>query len=364
MDFVPLIDTIGEPQTLALAGLALGTAFGIVLERSEFCTRSAVLEAVSGNGLKFLPMWMLAFATAMIGVQLLLLTGQIDVSETRFFSTPQSLSGAAVGGGLFGIGMILARGCASRLIVLGASGNLRAIFTVAILAGTSWATYQGPLVPLRNYLAGLWSTGTLGTNDLANLTGFDHTGLAIGLITLSIAIIVSLTKRVAIWHYLAGALVGALIVAGWAISYALSTQVFDPIQAESLSYMRPLANSVNYAANGAAESYLSMDVGIISGTILGAFAASVVFRGFKLKGFSEPGTPHVLRYVCGGILMGFGGILAVGCTIGAGLTGTSVLAVNSLVALTAILGWGALTSVLIERISLKPKVAASLATAE
>ena len=109
MDFVPLIDSIGEPQTLALVGLALGAAFGFVLQRSQFCTRSAVLELVRGKHSSSRPMWLIAFATAVLSVQLLIMNGQIDVAETRFFSTAQSLSGAVIGGSLFGIGMILAQ---------------------------------------------------------------------------------------------------------------------------------------------------------------------------------------------------------------------------------------------------------------
>ncbi|MEX3008133.1 YeeE/YedE family protein [Hoeflea sp. TYP-13] len=364
MDFVPLIDFAGEPQTLALVGLALGAAFGFLLERTGFCTRSAVLEAVAGSISAKLPMWLIAFATAIISVQLMVFYSVIDVSETRFFSTAQSLSGAAIGGGLFGIGMVLSRGCASRLLVLGASGNLRAIFSVLVLTVVAWATFQGPLVPLRNSLAGLLSTVSLGTNDFAALTGFNLSGPLFGAVAAVVAVVVAARTRLSSLLAASGFAIGALISAGWYLSYSLSTQVFEPIQAESLSYMRPLANSLNYAASGGDESFLSMDIGIIAGTVLGALVSSVLFGSFRVSTFSEPGTPHFLRYAAGAALMGFGGILAVGCTIGAGLTGGSVLAVNSLLALIATLGAGAAAGYLLEVRTGTGNTGTSLAPAE
>ncbi len=364
MDFVPLIDFAGEPLTLALVGLAIGAAFGFLLERTGFCTRSAVLEVVLGRISAKLPMWLIAFATAILAVQLLVLFNIIDVSETRFFSTAQSLSGAAIGGGLFGVGMVLARGCASRLLVLGASGNLRAIFSVLVLSVVAWATYQGPLVPLRDLMGGLLLTAALGTNDIATLTGFNLTGLLFGVIAAIAALVVALRARLSWLLSAGGLLIGGLIAAGWYSSYMLSTQVFEPIQAESLSYMRPLANNLNFIASGADESFLSMDIGIIAGTILGTLVSSVVFRSFRIATFNEPGTPHIIRYATGAAFMGFGGILAVGCTIGAGLTGGSVLAVNSLVALISILGSSALAAYLLEARAGKNQASAALAPAE
>jgi hypothetical protein len=118
------------------------------------------------SDLKPLATWAAGFAAAILAVQWLLFADQIDVAETRFFSTAQSLSGAIIGGLLFGVGMVLARGCVSRLLVLGASGNLRGVFSIAIVALTALATYSGVLVPLRDGIGGLWSTASIGGNDL------------------------------------------------------------------------------------------------------------------------------------------------------------------------------------------------------
>ena len=328
MDFVPLIDAIGEPATFAVIGLALGLAFGVFAERTGFCTRSAALEVSRGKPGSMLPIWLIAFAAAVLTTQLLVATGWIDLADTRFFGTPQSLSGAIVGGVLFGVGMVLTRGCASRLIVLGSSGNLRAIFSIAVIGAVAWATYQGPLVPLRNTVSGLLMTSSIGTYDLAFVAG-----AALALLSLLIAV----RRRLSPLKAASGAIIGLLITGGWYLSYQFSLQVFEPVQADSLSYMRPLANTINFAASGGDQSFLSMDVGLIAGTVLGALAASVIAGSFRIRTFAEAGTPHWLRYAAGSALMGFGGILAVGCTIGAGFTGGSVLAITSLVALLSMI---------------------------
>jgi uncharacterized membrane protein YedE/YeeE len=198
MDFVPLIDAIGEPATFAAIGLALGLAFGAIAERTGFCTRSAALELSHNKAGRMMPLWLIAFATAVLATQALIAAGLVDLADTRFFGTAQSLSGAVVGGVLFGIGMVLTRGCASRLLVLGASGNLRAVFSVAIIAAVAWATYQGPLVPLRNAAAGLLSTSSIGTNDLAAAAGTGaSTGLIAGLVLAVLAAAVAVLAKAA-----------------------------------------------------------------------------------------------------------------------------------------------------------------------
>jgi len=335
MDLVPVIDLIGENGAALAGGAVLGVAFGFLAQRSGFCTRAAVLDIVRARGLSSFTIWFAGFAIAMLSVQSLLVWGALDVAETRFFSTAQSLSGALIGGGLFGVGMVLARGCVSRLLVLGASGNLRAAFTIVITAIVGLATYSGVLVPLRDMIGGLWSTAAIGGNDLLAHASLPQTaGVWLGLALALGAVALAVAVRLSVWSFLGAAGVGATIAGGWYFTYALSTQVFEPIQAESLSFIRPLATS---SALLGGSSAAGLDQGLLLGTILGAFAAAVIFRNFRISTFSEPGTPSILRYATGGVLMGFGGILAVGCTVGAGLTGGSVLAISSLTGLAAMM---------------------------
>ena len=351
MNFVPVIDAIGEPATLALAGFTLAFFFGFAAERSGFCTRSAILEIMDRKIATALPVWLLALGVAILSTQLAILNGWIEVGESRFFRTSQSLSGAAIGGALFGVGMALARGCTSRLMVLAAGGNLRALTATGVIAAVALATYQGFLVPLRDAFGGLASTSAIGGNGLGELIGSNHIGLVLGGSVLAAALVIALRSRLSPWKGAGGVLIGALVTAGWYLTHQLSSQVFDPIEIESLSFSRPSANAINYLASGGAEEYLSLDTGLIAGLMLGAFAASVLFRSFALRGFAEAGAPNVMRYVAGGALMGFGGILAVGCTVGAGFTGGSVLAVSSLLGLAAMMTFCAATDTVLRRLA-------------
>lgn len=348
MDFVPLIDLVGENATALIGGAVVGGLFGIFAQRSAFCTRSAVLDLTRRRGLSALAVWAGGFAVAVLGIQLLLNYGYVDVRETRFFSTAQSLSGAIIGGLVFGLGMVLSRGCVSRMIVLAASGNLRALYTSVIVAIVGLATYSGVLVPLRDAAGGLWSTAAIGGNDLLAHAGLgQEAGIAIGAILAVSALALALVSKVSVWRFIGGIGVGASVVAGWYFTYTLSLQVFEPIQAESLSYIRPLATTGALATDP--DSFFGLDQGVLIGTLVGAFLAAILFGNFRIATFSEPGTPSVLRYTIGAVLMGFGGILAVGCTIGAGFTGGAVLAVSSLVGLAAMVVGAALADRFIDR---------------
>lgn len=357
MDLVPIIDIIGENNTALAGGAVLGLLFGFFAQKTAFCTRSAVLDLTRHRGVSALAIWFIGFAVAILGVQGLLSKGALDVTETRFFSTAQSLSGALVGGLVFGVGMVLARGCVSRLLVLGASGNLRAAFTILITALVGLATYDGLLVPLRDGIGGLWNTAAIGGNDLlahANLPS--SAGLWIGIVLALGALALAVTARLPAWKAVGAAVVGLTIVGGWYFTYTLSTQVFEPIQAESLSFIRPLATTGALAAGASAG--FGLDQGLLIGTILGAFAAALVSRQFRIKTFSEAGSPSIIRYAFGGVLMGFGGILAVGCTIGAALTGGSVLAVSSLTGLAAMIIGAAVADRVIDGVLSAPRIEA------
>ncbi|PHP66312.1 hypothetical protein CSC94_14615 [Zhengella mangrovi] len=358
MDLVPLIDALGENGAALAGGAALGLLFGIAAQRSAFCTRSAVIGLMTGER-RAAAIWLAGFATAVLGVQWLLWNGTVDVTETRFFSTAQSLSGALIGGGLFGLGMVLARGCVSRHMVLAASGNIRALVTLAFIAVTGLATYSGLLVPARDSIGGLWSTAAIGGNDLLAHGGLTQgAGVVIGLALAAGALALAVTARASLWRLAGGIAVGLAIVGGWYFTYDLSLQVFEPIQAESLSFIRPLATT-GELATGASDGF-GLDQGVLIGALAGAFLAALAFRDFRFAGFGDAGAAAAWRYPLGGVLMGFGGILAVGCTIGAGFTGGAVLAVSSLAGLAAMVGSAALAHAIIDapaRVAVRPAAA-------
>jgi hypothetical protein len=210
--------------------------------------------------------------------------------------------------------------------------------TVAVMCATAWATYQGFLTGVRDYVGSIASTAQIGGNDLVALLGFGKSGgPVIGTGLFVIAVLIAAKARLSVAKSIGGFSIGCIIAAGWVFTFALSTQVFEPIQTESLSFVRPSANAINLAISGGEEQNLSLDTGLFFGIFVGALISSLAFQSFKLRTFGEPGSAHILRYLFGGILMGFGGIVAVGCTIGAGFTGGSVLAISSLLGLVSMM---------------------------
>jgi uncharacterized membrane protein YedE/YeeE len=350
MDLVPFIDAYGEPMTAMAGGAVVGAVFGIAAQRSRFCTRTAVIDVSRRGDWRAFAVWAAGFATALLAVQIMLRIDALSVDETRFFSTVQSLSGAVVGGLVFGIGMVLTRGCVSRLLVLGASGNLRAVFGLLIVTLFAYLTFAGALAPLRDWLASWLTTAATGSNEVLALGGFTRaTGIALGVAALVGALALAAVSRASPARFAGGLLVGASVAAGWWFTWQLSAQVFEPIQVESVSFVRPFATTLMLALGWL--DTVSLDQGLLAGAIVGAIVSALLSGEFKIVTFAEPGAPGMIRYAIGAALMGFGGILAVGCTVGAGLTGGSVLALTSLLALAAMMAGAAIT----DRVVAAPK---------
>ncbi len=149
MDLTFYIDWLGDRGLECIGGLAVGLMFGFFAQRSQFCLRAATVEFWRGAPGPKLAIWLLVFFTALAGTQLLFMSGLLDKASVRQLSATGSLSGAIVGGLMFGVGMVLARGCASRLLVLSATGNMRAFMSGLLLTIVAQASLSGVLSPLR-----------------------------------------------------------------------------------------------------------------------------------------------------------------------------------------------------------------------
>ena len=171
MDLATLLERYGDGTVLAVGGLVIVSLFGFFAQRSRFCLRAAVIEFWHRNFGEKLSVWLLAFSTSVIVVQALLLSHNLDISSARQIATRGSLSGALIGGLLFGAGMIMTRGCASRLLVLSANGNLRALLSGLIFAVAAQASLSGALSPLRAAVSGWWTVEAGSSRDLLAITG-------------------------------------------------------------------------------------------------------------------------------------------------------------------------------------------------
>jgi uncharacterized membrane protein YedE/YeeE len=258
------------------------------------------------------------------------------------------MSGALLGGLIFGIGMILARGCASRLLVLSATGNLRAFVTGLILTIVAQATLSGILSPVREALSALWQVEA-GVRDLAAVLPA-ITGPAAGVGCLVIAAVLAFVHDVPVRTIIAAVMVGGAVVFGWWCTASLATQAFDAISVQSVSFTGPAADTLMVLI-ASPEVPLDFGLGLVPGVFAGSLIASVLTGQFKIQTFSDD-APPLPRYIAGACLMGFGGMLAGGCAVGAGITGGSVMSSTAWAALFAMWIGAGLADLFIDRRSL------------
>jgi uncharacterized membrane protein YedE/YeeE len=342
-----LIERLGEDWSLAWTGLLIGLAFGFLAQRSRFCLRSAVIEfsrRVTGGKLT---VWLFAFATAVLATQALVLLGAFDASDARQIAARGSLSGAAIGGALFGMGMILARGCSSRLLVLAAQGNLRSLLSGLVFAVTAQAAWTGALSPLREAISAWWTVDGGAARDLTLRLGIGHSGaLLFGAVWLAAAVRWARHQRVPAWGWAGAIGVGLCITAAWWATYAISKASFDPHPIQALSFTGPSAEVLTRVLF-VTDKPVNFDVGLVPGVFLGSFMAAALFGELKLEGFA--GGAGMRRYLLGAMAMGFGGMLAGGCAVGAGLSGAAVFTITSWVTLCTMWAAAALTDRLLDQ---------------
>ena len=330
MDILLLVERIGEAPTAALLGLLTGMIFGIAAQRSRFCLRAATVEFARGQMNDSVAVWLLTFSTAMVWVQAASLLGWMRPEDARIVAVTGSWSGAIIGGLLFGVGMVLARGCSGRLLVLAATGNLRSLMSGLVFAVCAQMSLSGWLSPIRDWLAALWITQGGRNMDLLAWSGLpEWGGLALGVITALVALEVSRRNRIGLGRLVFASGVGFAVAVGWVSTFTLSQVVFDPIQIESATFTGPSANTLMFFLDY--NAILEFDIGLVPGVFLGSFIASMLAREFKFQGFADES--NMRRALTGAALMGFGGMLAGGCAIGNGVTGTSVFAGTAWLAL-------------------------------
>ncbi|MBK9080298.1 MAG: YeeE/YedE family protein [Hyphomicrobium sp.] len=336
MTLANLLDRFGDGAVLGTVGVLIGFAFGAFAGHSKFCFRAGVVEIARGQMGARTAIWLLAFSVALTATQAAILVGWLEVSEARQVAGRGSISGALIGGALFGAGMILARGCASRVLILAATGNLRMLVTGLILTISGQASLRGVMSPAREALSTLWVVeGGSGRSALAILGASSWIGVAIGLALLFAAYRLMRATPITAPEVASAIGVGLTIAAGWIATYALSSVAFDGTKIGSITLIGPSADTLMGLINSRSVP-LSFDVGVIPGIFIGSLVVAWLTGTFKWQSF-EGGT-SMLRYIAGAVLMGFGGMLAGGCAVGAGVSGAAVFSVTA---------WGALVAMAI-----------------
>ncbi|MDB5858899.1 MAG: YeeE/YedE family protein [Ramlibacter sp.] len=338
-----------------LAAFFLSFVFGAIAQRTHFCTMGALSDAYNMGDTMRLRQWALAAGVAIVGFWALAAAGQIDPAKTLYSGNRWIWLSAITGGLFFGFGMVLASGCGSKNLVRLGSGNLKALVVFLVLGVSAFATLKGITGVLRvntvDKIAFDFPAPALLPVGIASLGGFSLQ--AAGLVTALV-----LGGGLALWalagrgfrtfdNLLAGVGVGAVIVAAWWVSGHLGHLAEHPEtleeaflatnsgRAEALSFVSPIAYTLDWLMFFSDKSKL-LTVGIVSvaGVIAGSFAMALAGRDFRWEGFGS--TEDVANHLAGGLLMGVGGVTAMGCTIGQGLSGLSTLSATSFVAVAGI----------------------------
>ncbi|MBX9776136.1 MAG: YeeE/YedE family protein [Xanthobacteraceae bacterium] len=320
-------------------GLVLGFALGFVARRGRFCTLGAIEDAVYGRDPRRLQAWMLAAAVAIAGVHALEITGHLDLSRSIYTGARIEWGGAVIGGLLFGLGMALVGTCGFGTLLRLGGGDLKSLVTFFVMAFTAMATMRGMTGLLRVYSIEPLSYQMAGSisqriPDLLGLAG--STALLMSFV-IAAAIGIVACKNGFLrsgWPAITGVAIGIIIVLGWWATGSAGFDPFDTRRVESFSFVAPLGETLLYVmlASGLRPDF---PVGAVLGVLLGAFLAARSAGQFRWEAPDD--AREMKRHLLGAVLMGFGGIAALGCTIGQGITGVSTLAAGSFLAIASIL---------------------------
>lgn len=339
---------------VASLGFLLAMVFGAVANRTGFCTMGAVSDLVNMGLTGRLGSWVLAMGIAIIGTQILELTGIADIGSSIYRVPALALGGYLIGGLMFGIGMTLGGGCGQRTLVRVGGGNLKSLVVFLVLGISAYMTLRGLfgvarlglIEPLTLDLGGrgLEEQGLAAV--VASLLGVEASALFrmfVALIVAALLIFWALRQRALRENFdnlLAGVVVGLLIVASWFVTGSIGADDFDPVPTESLTFIAPAGNSISYLMTYTGAT-INFGIAVVFGMILGSFLYAVASRTFSIETFTD--RQDMINHLWGGLLMGVGGVLSLGCTIGQGVSGISTLAVGSFIAVFAIVVGSALT---------------------
>lgn len=313
------------------AALAIGMVFGACGQATRFCLQRGLAQVWAGQAAPNLRAFAMALAIALLGTQICDAYGLIHLQQSVYRGTSFSWLLLPLGGTLFGLGMGLCNGCGARALVLLAQGNLRSLFVLLCLGIAGLATLTGTLAPLRLFLSE-WSTVSLSASTPAHDT-LRYTVTAVIVLALFAYALRGSQEDRMLARLLAAGLIGLMVVAGWLSTGYLGADDFDPQPLASLSFVAPVGDTVQYTMIATGMS-LRFGIVIVIGVFIGAWLSAGIRREWRWEGFES--STQMRRYLVGGTLMGVGGALALGCSIGQGLTGLSTLAYGSFIATAGI----------------------------
>src|SRR3990172_354649 len=353
-----------------LSVFLIAVVMGGVANKTDFCTMGAVSDWVNMGDTGRLRAWLFAIAVALAGVLLLEATGAATLPTNTF--PPYRTANFAwlryvLGGAMFGIGMTLASGCGNKTCVRLGGGNLKSLVVLAIASSGAYlmlwteffeTAFNSWLAPTTVDLArfGIQSQelgavvgGMVGLENSVSLHLILGTVAALGLL---VFVFRSEDFRGRFDNILGGAVVGLAVVAGWWITggsmgqawkeYAeFAVEIPSRVAVQSYTFISPMGDTVRYLLEPAKLSYVNFGVMALTGVIVGSFLYAIFAKRFRIEWFASGA--DFANHVAGGVLMGVGGVLSMGCTIGQGVTGVSTLPLGSILAFLSIIFGSALT---------------------
>ena len=348
------MDASVSSATVLWLAFAVAFIFGAIGQKTHFCTMGAVSDIVNMSEWSRMRMWLLAIGVAILGAGALHATGQIDLGKSIYRTPTFTWLSYIIGGACFGVGMVLASGCGSKTLIRIGSGNLKSVVVFIVLGLVAYMTMRGVLGVFRvnvlekaviTFPGGQDIPALLVAAGLDARTAFMLAVLGIGGGLTAIALL----KR-DFWtldNLLGGLGTGLAVVAAWYVSGQLGYLAEHPEtleeaflatnsgRMESLSFVAPVAFSLDLLILWSDTSRkMSFGIAAALGVIAGSFAWSMLTRSFRWEGFVS--IEDTASHLIGAALMGFGGVVAMGCTVGQGISGFSTLALGSIVTFLSI----------------------------
>lgn len=334
-----MLESVPEHILVAIVGLFGGILLGLAARLGRFCTLGAIEDLLYGGSDTRIRMWGIAIGTAIIGSFALMETGIVQADTTYYLSIKWLPWASVIGGLMFGYGMALAGNCGFGAVARLGGGDLRSFVIVLVMGVSTYVVLSGPLAPLRDMLfpqssvlPGEVAPGI--AHATAHWTGVPVTaiGLSVGVAMLAISISSHAfleTPKSAIWAIV----VGIAIISGWAGTSWVASTGFEAVPVVSHSFAAPLGESILWWMIGSAQP-VSFAVGSVAGVWLGAFIGSLIKGHFRWEACEDP--RELRRQIFGAALMGAGAVIALGCTVGQGISAFSLLAFSAPVTFIAI----------------------------
>ena len=334
-----MLESVPEHILVAAVGLFGGVLLGLAARLGRFCTLGAIEDMLYGGSDTRLRMWGIAIGTAILGSFGLMGAGVVDADTTYYLSINWLPWASVIGGLTFGYGMALAGNCGFGAVARLGGGDLRSFVIVLVMGVSTYVVLSGPLAPLREMafpqtpvLPGDVPPGI--AHATAEWTGLSATviGMSIGALLLALSASSRAfleSPKSAIW----AVVVGLAIISGWAGTSYVANTGFEALPVVSHSFAAPLGESILWWMIGSAQP-ISFAVGSVGGVWLGAFIGSLIKGHFRWEACEDP--RELRRQIFGAALMGGGAVIALGCTVGQGISAFSMLAFSAPVTFVAI----------------------------